>query len=89
MKSRKRQLIKGLEKPNQEKVRMLEQISKYLRIIEADTIKQAEMKEEIKKNNSKERMIFSKPNYTEEISSKGYTYIRGRSWNGREKNLNK
>ena len=41
---------------------------KYLAISEADTIKQAEMKESIKKNASGELENYSKPNYIAEIS---------------------
>ena len=47
---------------------------KYLGMLEADTIKQGEMKE--KKNTLGERENYSKPNYIVEISSKGET--RGR-----------
>ena len=43
---------------------------KYLGILEADTIKQAEMKEKEKKNTSGEQESYSKPNYIAEISSK-------------------
>ena len=46
---------------------------KYLEILGADTIKQAEMKEKLKKNSSREQENYSKPNYTAEISSKGKT----------------
>ena len=44
---------------------------KYLGILEADTIKQVEMKEKIKKSISDERENFSKSSSTAEISSKG------------------
>ena len=45
---------------------------KYLEILEANTIKHAEMKEKIKrKNTSGERINYSKPNNMAEISSKG------------------
>ena len=45
---------------------------KYLGKMEADTIKQAEMKEKkLKNNTSGERENYSKPNYIEEIFSKG------------------
>ena len=43
---------------------------KYLGILEAHTIKHAEMKEKIKKNTSGERENYSKPNYIAEIRSK-------------------
>ena len=41
--------IKGIELPNQEKIRMLreKETYKYLGILEVDTIKQVEMKEKI------------------------------------------
>ena len=46
MKSSKRQMIRGME-PNQEKIRTLggKETCKYLNILEANTIKHAEMKE--------------------------------------------
>ena len=51
MKSGKRHLTDGMELPNQDKIRMLgeKETCKYLGILEADTIKQVEMKEKIKK----------------------------------------
>ena len=51
MKIGKRHLTDGIELPNQDKIRMLgeKEIYKYLGILEADTIKQVEMKEKIKK----------------------------------------
>ena len=44
-------MTEGIELPNQEKIRTLgeKETNKYLGILEADTIKQAEMKEKIKK----------------------------------------
>ena len=42
----------------------------YLRILEADTIKQVEMKERINKNITRELENYSKLNYIAEISSK-------------------
>ena len=49
MKSRKRQITERIELPNQEKIRILEETEtyKYLGLLQADTIKQAEMKEKI------------------------------------------
>ena len=43
-----------MEQPNQEKIRMLseKETYKYLRILEADTIKRVEMKEKILKKSS-------------------------------------
>ena len=51
MKSGKRHLTDGIELPNQDKIRMLreKETYKYLGILEADTIKQVEMKEKIQK----------------------------------------
>ena len=51
MKSGKRQLTDGLELPNKDKIKTLaeNETFKYLGILEADTIKQAEMKEKIQK----------------------------------------
>ena len=53
MKSKKWQIMKGIELQNQEKIRTLgEKVSyKYLRILEVDTIKQMEMKEKKRKKN--------------------------------------
>ena len=48
MKSGKRHVTDGMELSSQDKIRTLE-INKYLGILEADTIKQVEMKEKIKK----------------------------------------
>ena len=52
MKSGKRHLTDGMESPNQDKIRTLgeNEIYKYLGILEADTIKQVEMKYKIKKD---------------------------------------
>ena len=51
MKSGKRQLTDGMQLPNKDKIKTLagNDTYKYLGILEADTIKQAEMKEEIQK----------------------------------------
>ena len=51
MKSGKRQLIDGMELPNQDKIKTLaeNETYKYLGILEADTIKQVEMKDKIQK----------------------------------------
>ena len=48
---RKRQMTEGIELQNQEKMRTFgeKETYKYLGILEADTIKQVEMKEKIKK----------------------------------------
>ena len=51
MKSRKRHLTDGMEQPNKDKIKTLaeNETYKYLGILEADIIKQAEMKEKIQK----------------------------------------
>ena len=51
MKSGKRQLTDGMELPNKDKIKTLaeNETYKYLDILEADTIKQAEIKEKIQK----------------------------------------
>ena len=56
MKSGKRDMAKKMEQPNQEKIRTLgeKETYKYLGILEADTIKQLEMKEKILKRVSQE-----------------------------------
>ena len=73
MKSGKRQMTEGIELINQEKIRTLgeKETYKYLGMLEADTIKHAEMNEKIKMNTSEERENHSKTNYIAEISSKG------------------
>ena len=61
------------ELPNEEKIRTpLEKVTyKNLIIFAADSIKQVEVKEKIKKRISDERENYSKPNSMTEISSKG------------------
>ena len=51
MKSGKRHLTDGMERQNQDKIKTLgeKETYKYSGILEADTIKQVEMKEKIKK----------------------------------------
>ena len=65
-------MTEGMELPNQEKIRTIveKESYKYLRILDVDTIKQAEMKEKFKKNILGERENCSKSNYIAEISSK-------------------
>ena len=72
MKSGKRETVEGIKVPNQESIRTLREKEKYmyLGILEADTIKQVEMKENIRKSISNERESFSKPNTTAGISPK-------------------
>ena len=56
MKSGKRNLTDGMELPNQDKIRTLreKETYKYLGILEADTIKQVEMKEKNQERVSQE-----------------------------------
>ena len=51
MKSGKRHITNGIELPNQDKIRTLgeNETYKYLGILDADTIKQVEMKDKIQK----------------------------------------
>ena len=51
MKSGKRHMTDGMESPNQDKIRTFaeNETNEYLRILEADTIKQVEMKDKIQK----------------------------------------
>ena len=57
MKSSKRHMTDGMEVPNQDKIRTLaeNETYKYLSILEADTIKQVEMKAKFQKNISGEQ----------------------------------
>ena len=52
MKSSKRHVTDGMERPNQDKIRTLgeKETYKYLGILEADNIKKLEMKEKISRN---------------------------------------
>ena len=73
MKSGKRQIIGGIEQPNQKRCGTLVEKKdyKYLGILKADTIKQAEMKKKRKeKSTSDERESFLKPKYAAAILSK-------------------
>ena len=67
MKSRKKQMTKGMEQPNQERITMLgeKEIYKPLGILEADTIKPVKKKRFFK--NSWEWENYSKPNYKTRI----------------------
>ena len=76
MKSGKRHITDGMELPNQEKVRTLaeNETYKYLDIIEADNIKEGEMKDKIFKNISQENekttrdnTLLLKPNQRKKI----------------------
>ena len=68
MKSGKRQLTEGIEQPNQGKIWTLEEKEtyKYLGILEAETTKQAEMKEKKKKRISQENEKISRSLTTEQ-----------------------
>ena len=72
MKRGKRYRTEGMELPNQDKTRTLEEneTNKYLGILIADTIKDTEVKEKVKKKNSGEQKNYLKPNNLAEISSK-------------------
>ena len=62
----------GMEPPNQDKIRMhrKKETYKYLGILEADTIKQEEMKKKSRKNVSGELESYSRQNYIAETLSK-------------------
>ena len=59
MKSGKRHLTDGMKQPNKDKIKTLaeNETYKYLGILEADTIKQAEMKEKIQKEYLRSRKL--------------------------------
>ena len=73
MKSGKRYVMDGMERPNRDKIRTLgeKETYKYLGILEADTIKQVEMKEKkIRKSISGEPENYSRQNFKAETLSK-------------------
>ena len=72
MKSGKRHLTDEMELTNKDKIKTLaeNETYKYLGILEADTIKQAEMKEKSRKNISEELENYSRQNSIAETSSK-------------------
>ena len=72
MKSGKRQLTDGMELPNQDKIKRLaeNETYKYLGILEADTIKQVEMKEKIQKEYLRIIENYSRQNSIAETLSK-------------------
>ena len=72
MKSDKRHLTDGMELPNQDKIRTLgeNETYKYLSILEADTIKQVEMKDKIQKEYLREPENYSRQNSLAETLSK-------------------
>ena len=61
MKSGKRHLTEGMELPNQDKIRTLAENETYtcLGILEADTIKQVEMKDKIQKEYLRTRKLLA------------------------------
>ena len=72
MKSGKQNPTDGTELPNQVKIRTLgeKETNKYLGILEADTVKQVEMKEKLRKSISGEPESYSRQNYVAETLSK-------------------
>ena len=87
-----------MELPNQDKIRTLgeNETYKYLGILKADTIKQAEMKDKIQKENSGELENYLRQNSLAETSSKKETFglclsldILDPFSSGPEMNLNK
>ena len=72
MKSGKRHLTDGMELPNQDKIKTLteNETYKYLGILEADTIKQVEMKEEIQNEYLRRTRKLSRQNSPAETLSK-------------------
>ena len=72
MKSGKRHLNDAIELPNQDKIRTLgeKEIYKYFGIFEADTIKQVEMKEKIKKEYLGRTKSYSRQNFLIKILSR-------------------
>ena len=73
MNSGKRYITEGVELPDQVVIRTFreKETYKYLGILEADTIKQEEMKENIKKNSSEEQENYSRQNSIAGTLSKG------------------
>ena len=72
MKSGKRHLTDGIELPNHDKIRILaeNETYKYLGILEADTIKQVEMKNKIQKEYLRRTRKLLETNSTAETLSK-------------------
>ena len=70
---RKSHMTEGIELPNQEKIRKLGEIGtdKYLRMLEADNIKQWRWKKKWQKSTSGEGDSYSKPSFRLGISSRG------------------
>ena len=74
MKSRKRHLTDGMELPNEEKIWALveKETNKYFGILEADTIKQVEIKEKLKTSISGKPESYPRQTSIAEILPKGY-----------------
>ena len=98
MKSGKWHMIDRIELLNQDKIRTLgeKETYKYLGILEADTIKQVEMKGKIQKEYLRRTKNYSRQNSLAEILSKEWIPglypsfdIRDPFWSGPKKNLNK
>ena len=98
MKSGKRHLTDRMELPSQDKIRTLQEkeMYKYLGILEADTIKQVEMKKKFRKNISGELESYLRQNYVAETLSKEWIPglyssldIQELFLSGPEKNLSK
>ena len=72
MKSGKRHMTDGMELPNHDRIRTLEEneTNKYLGILEADTIKQVKMKDIIRKEYLRRTRNYSRQNSPAETSSK-------------------
>ena len=72
MKSDKRHLTDEMEQPNKDKIRTLgeKETYKYLSILEADTIKQLEMKDKIQNEYLREPENYSRQNSQAETLSK-------------------
>ena len=73
VKSGTQHITDGMKLPNQDKIRLLgeKETYKYLKILEADTIKQDEMmKEKLSKDISEEPESYSRQNYIAETLTK-------------------
>ena len=87
IKSGKWHITDGMELPNRDKIRTLgeRESYKYLGILEADTIKQVEMKDKIQK----EYLMRSRKVLELKLSTGISLDIRNPFWSGPETNLNK
>ena len=98
MKSGKQHLTNGMELPNQDKIKTLgeKETYKYLGILEADTIKQVQMKDKIQKEYLRRtrkllEAKLSSRNLIKGINTWAVTslIIRDPFWSGPEKNFSK